>query len=186
MPPVVELPPDLIPRIRLGDEAAFELLFRAVYEPLVAFGTTFTGDRARAQELVQDLFLELWVRRADWRVSGSVRGYLFTAMRNRALNVRRRDTVEDDWSADEALDEVRELHPDPVSPDRALDDAELRARVAAALAALPDRCRVVMHLRWLDRLPHAEIAASLGISVKGVEIQLSRGMKALRERLRDP
>jgi RNA polymerase sigma-19 factor, ECF subfamily len=50
----------------------------------------------------------------------------------------------------------------------------------AALESLPERCRLVMHLRWRDQLRHAEIASVMGISVKGVEMQLARGLRALR------
>ena len=71
----------------------------------------------------------------------------------------------------------------PRAPDRAdveLEREDLRARVTAAVESLPERCRLVMHLRWRDQLRHAEIAAIMGISVKGVEMQLSRGLRALR------
>jgi RNA polymerase sigma-70 factor, ECF subfamily len=55
--------------------------------------------------------------------------------------------------------------------------------VRAAIAQLPERCRLVMQLRWQEQLGYSEIASILGISVKGVEIQLARGLRALRARV---
>ena len=176
---------DLVARVREGDERAFEALFRMHYDGLCGFAIRYVRERALAEELVQDLFAALWARRATWEVrggAGSVRAYLFAAVRNRALNLRARRAVERDWEADEA--DVRALHPAPTPADQALEAAELRARVDAALESLPERCRLVMQLRWREQLSYAEIAEVMGISPKGVENQLARGLKALRDRLR--
>jgi RNA polymerase sigma-70 factor (ECF subfamily) len=90
--------------------------------------------------------------------------------------------MESDWEADEASADVRALHADPEPADAALDRAELRTRLDEAIAALPERCRLVMHLRWREQMPYAEIASVMGISVKGVENQLARGLAAIRQR----
>jgi RNA polymerase sigma-70 factor (ECF subfamily) len=180
------LDPQLPAQIRAGDAFAFERCFRAMHGPLVAFTARYVGDRARAEEVVQELFLAVWRDRETLVVSGSFRAYLYSAARNRALNVRRRDAVERDWTDDEALDGVRVLHPSPTEPDAVLESAELQSRVTAAFATLPERCRLAMHLRWREGLSYAEIADVLGIGVKGVENQLARGLKALRARLTDP
>ena len=180
-----ELPNNCVQRVRAGDLEAFESLFRAMHAPLLAFGARYVGDTARAEELVQDVFLALWERRAEWVVTGSVPSYLFAAVRSRALNVRRRDAVEQRWADDEAHDSVRALHPPPQRADTALEAREARARVDAAMAVLPPRLAQVMVMRWHGGLSYAEIARILGISVKGVENQLGRGLKALRAALDD-
>jgi RNA polymerase sigma-70 factor, ECF subfamily len=166
------------------DERAFEQLFRAHYAALASFAIRYVRDRALAEELVQDLFADLWARRATWTPRpGSERAYLLAATRNRALNLRKRHAVERDWERDEGSPDVRELHPRPARADELLERAELDRRVHAALESLPERCRLVMHLRWREQLPYAQIADVMGISVKGVENQLARGLKALREKL---
>jgi RNA polymerase sigma-70 factor (ECF subfamily) len=66
-----------------------------------------------------------------------------------------------------------------------LDDVERGNRLRAALEALPERCRLVMQLRWEEQLSHAEIAEVMGITVKGVERQLARGLRALRDKARN-
>lgn len=177
-----DLPAELLDRIRAGDMAAFEGLFHAMHGPLVAFAVRYVGDGGRAEELVQDLFFDLWRSRTEWQVRGSLRSYLFGAVRNRALNVRRRDAVESDWAADEAQESVRALHAAPAPIDAVYESAELIDQVRTAIAALPERCALTMQLRWHEGLSYGEIADILGISVKGVENQLARGLKALRAR----
>ena len=165
------------------DNDAFEALFREHYASLATFALRYLRDRSIAEELVQDLFADLWARRATWTPrAGSERAYLLAAVRNRALNLRKRQALERDWERDEAAADVRELHPHPVQSDH-LQTAELQQQVNAALESLPERCRLVMHLRWREQLSYAEIAEVMGISVKGVENQLARGLERLRETL---
>ena len=176
--------PDLARRIRDGDPVALEVLFRDHYGSLCRFADRYLHDRAAAEDLVQDVFTSIWAGRLRLDVKGSLRIYLFAAVRNRALNLRKHQLVERDWERDEALPEVRLLHRAPPQPDDALEHEERSGRLRAALEALPERCRLVMQLRWHDQLSHAEIAQVMGISVKGVERQLVRGLRALRERAR--
>ena len=176
---------DLARRIRDGDPAALEELFHEQYAALCRFANRYLHDRAAAEDLVQDVFASLWAARLRLEVRGSLRSYLFGAVRNRALNVRKHQLVERDWELDEALPDVRALHRAPPRPDDLLDDVERRDRLRAAVEALPERCRLVMQLRWEEQLTHAEIAEVMGISVKGVERQLARGLRVLRDKAED-
>ena len=175
---------DLVERIRAGEVRALEELFRQQYEPLCRFAERYLRDRAASEDLVQDLFVALWARRGRIDLHGSLRAYLFASVRNRALNVRKHQLVERDWERDEGAPEVRMLHRAPRRPDELLEERERDARVRAAIARLPERRRLVMQLRWQEQLGYAEIASILGISVKGVEIQLARGLRALRAQIR--
>jgi RNA polymerase sigma-70 factor (ECF subfamily) len=182
-PEPADAPDEIVARVRAGDDRALETLFRAHYSALCNFATRYVRRDALAEELVQDLFADLWARRHGWYVRGSVRSYLFAAVRNRALNLRKREAVEQDWEHDEAIADVRELHRPPETADEAIERADLRARLDAALHSLPERCRLVMHLRWREQMRHAEIASVMGITVKGVEIQLARGLRTIRDRI---
>jgi len=178
-------PSELESRIRAGDVRAFEELFRGSYQSLCRFAYRYLFDTGLAEDLVQDLFASLWADRARLELRGSVRAYLFAAVRNRALNVRKRRLVERDWAQDEALPQVRRLHRAPASSDQALDTKERDGELNAAIESLPERCRMVMRLRWQEQMSHAEIAAVMGISLKGVEQQLARGLATLRQRFCD-
>ena len=130
-----------------------------------------------------DVFARLWVRRAEWIVRTSVRSYLFGATRNGALNLRKRQAVEEDWAAASAASDPSERPDTPRRPDEVMESADAEERVRVALETLPERCRLVMQLRWRDQLSYAEIAEVMDISVKGVENQLARGLKSLRDKL---
>jgi RNA polymerase sigma-70 factor (ECF subfamily) len=166
---------DVAARIRDGDEAACEALFLAVYAPLCRFANHIVAAPDIAEELVQDVFVKLWRNRASLEVHTSLRAYLYRAVRNSALNhVERRRTEQRwrDFAAGEAEDP-------PIGTTR-LEAEQVAAELDRALSSLPPRCREVVELRWRHGLKHAEIAEALGISVKGVEIQLTRGLGVLR------
>lgn len=173
-------PPDLDDRIRRGDPAAFETLFRAHYEALCAFALRYADSSAVAEEIVQDVFTKVWTDRARWPAPTNRRAYLFTAVRNRALNVGRRRKIEQDWEiAEIAGGEASFATTDEHATPR-FEDPVAHAQLERAVASLPERCRLVMHLRWREGMSYADIASVMGISVKGVENQLARGLRALR------
>jgi RNA polymerase sigma-70 factor (ECF subfamily) len=158
-------------------------MFRAQYAGLVAFATRYVGERATAEELVQSLFADLWESRENWPITTNARAYLYGAIRNRALNARKRGQVEQDWDTVSERADTDAMQTTPARPDEELEASETHERLERAFGRLPERCRLTMQLRWRDQLSYAEIAETLGISVKGVENQLSRGLKALRELL---
>ncbi|MGV3709909.1 MAG: RNA polymerase sigma-70 factor [Gemmatimonas sp.] len=168
-------------RVRDGDAHAFEQLFRATHPALVQFATRYAGDHARAEELVQDVFFSIWQAGTQWTPQGSVRAYLFRAVRNRALNLVRRDAIEKDWETH--IGHADEHAPATDSIVAELAHEELVTRAHIAIDSLPERCRLVMHLRWREQMSYAEIAEVMGIGVKGVENQLARGLRAVRGKL---
>lgn len=175
-----QLPLDLDDRIRRGDPAAFEALFRAHYEALCAFAARYTDSSAVAEELVQDVFTRLWTDRSKWPAPRNRRAYLFTAVRNRALNAGRRRKLEQDWADAEIIGSRTTEDTGGDDPTPRFQDPDAHAQLERAVASLPERCRLVMHLRWREGLSYADIAGIMGISTKGVENQLARGLRALR------
>lgn len=181
-----DLPPDLAARIAQGDVAAFELLYRSTAPRLAAYVSRYLGDVDRATDLVQQLFLDLWTSRSRWEIRTGLRAYLFSAARNRALNARRHARVEHDWS-ERAEARPEDQSTTPHERENPLDHVlrlEAEQSVQRAIASLPERCRLVMYLRWYEGMSYAEVADVMGISPKGVENQLARGLAAVRRRLR--
>lgn len=171
----------LVDRIRLGDSAAFDALFRSFYGEMCTFAFRYLRSREDAEDVVQDVFAAIWQRRSAWNVEGDVRAYLFGAVRNRALRRSEQLTRHEKRTNMLRFDAALERSGPPV--DRHLEDEEVEANVRAAIAALPDRSREIVVLRWQHQMKYSEIAKTMGISVKGVENQLARATKKLRERL---
>ncbi len=179
----------LVARIRAGDERAFETVFRAVYDELCAFADRYVRAPDVAEELVEDVFFGLWERRATWEMpQGSDRGsglrrYLFAAVRNRALNVKRHGQVE----VRRRVDLARELEGllAAASAAERLEAEGVAMQVRRAVAALGPARQRVLALRWGEGRSYAEIAREMGSSVRAVEVQLARALRALRRALPD-
>ena len=155
-------------RIRAGHMGAFEALYRMYWERLYAFAFRYLRSQQDAEDAVQEVFFRIWRGRAEWVPAGAVRNYLYLAVRNAALDRLQRAAVARRRRVGTAqLVTVAEIQPD-------LEAAELAAAVERAL------CR----LRLIDGLSYAEIAHRLAIGEKTVETQLARGLKFLRERIR--
>jgi RNA polymerase sigma-70 factor (ECF subfamily) len=173
---------DLVARVRTGDRRAFDVLFGRYYEPLVKFVAGYTRSLAVAEDLVQDVFLNVWTHREQWTIRDGVRAYLYGAARNRALNGTRHERVITRWAAAAASDQtVNGMSQGPESAEDRVRTAELTAHLQRAVAALPARRRQVYVLRCHHHLSYAEVAQVMGVSVKCVELQLAKALRSLRE-----
>jgi RNA polymerase sigma-70 factor (sigma-E family) len=131
-----------------------------------------TGNRASAEDLVQETFVRLF-RRRDWLLAADVPvAYARRALANQFVNDRRRASSREIILAD--LPETKRSTPDS-SGDLVERDAMWRL-----LATLPDRQRVAIVLRFYDDLPDEEIAEALGARLGTVRSLISRGLSALR------
>jgi RNA polymerase sigma-70 factor (ECF subfamily) len=169
---------DLLPALRRGDRDAFDAIFRAHYAALVRLAEGLLPGRGLAEEVVQDVMLELWRRRESLTVQESLRAYLFRATRNRALNRLRHERVEMVSAPLVRSGTVREADAEPN-----LVEMEIRAALEQALERLPERCREVFTLSRTHGLRYAEIAQALDISVKTVEAQMGKALRLLRQEL---
>jgi RNA polymerase sigma-70 factor (ECF subfamily) len=166
----------LLERLRQGDERAFEEIFRAWYPTLVRIAGALLKEQERAEEIVQDVLLELWRRREQLSGEGSAHAYLIRSTRNRSLNAIRHERIE--------RREAPFLAQSDVTPALALADLEgeeIGVALTTAVAALPDRCREVFQMSRVEGLKYQEIATALGVSVKTVEAHMGRALRLLRE-----
>ncbi|MBK8006290.1 MAG: RNA polymerase sigma-70 factor [Gemmatimonadetes bacterium] len=179
MPDAADPSADLLPRLQAGDERAFEALFRAEFARLVASATWILKEQAEAEEVAQDVLLELWRHRERLVPGTSLPAYLHRAVRNRALNRVRHDRV-----VEKTLPHVAPPSPAPAADQRALS-ADLAQRLEHCVGRLPERCREVFELSRVHQLKYAEIAGSMGIALKTVEAQMGKAIRFLRECLHD-
>jgi RNA polymerase sigma-70 factor (ECF subfamily) len=168
----------LVGRLIRGDERAFDEIFRTWYAPLVRAAEVMLRERAAAEEVVQEVMLELWRRRDRLDPNGSAQAYLFQATRNRALNHLRHLQVQRKAVPQLAGEEAR----DATAPSR-LVAQEIHIALRDALGELTPRCREVFELSRVHGLKYGEIAVTLGVSVKAVEAQMGKALRVLRERL---
>jgi RNA polymerase sigma-70 factor (ECF subfamily) len=165
----------LLARLRTGDEAAFDAIFRGRYAVLVGVADRMLRDRAVAEELVQEVMLALWRRRAELAADEALGPYLVRAVRNRALNHLRHLHIE-------RRDAVHAAGPTE-APARGAGPVvaeELAQALERAMAGLPAAAARCSRSGRGHGLSYAEVAARLGISIKTVEAQMGRALRALR------
>ena len=159
-----------------GDESAALVAVRDLYAlhyvRLVRLAVLLIGDVGRAEEIVQDTFVDMVARWRTIRDRGAAVDYLRTCVANRARSHLRHRAVVDRQ---------------PVRPPSQVNSAETDAlvhleheRVLAVMAKLPRRQREVLVLRYYGQLSEAEIADTLGVSRGAVKTHCSRGLRSLR------
>lgn len=164
-------------QIRLGDERSFEALFRTWYKPLCAYSGRILADLEEAENVVQELFCQLWERRAEMTVPDNPRAYLYRAVLNRSLNALRAQakTV--------SMETTDETQPEATQPAHSLEAGELEQLYLAAVEDMPPARRQIFCLSRWEGKTYAEIAATLELSVKTVENQMGKALGFLRMRL---
>lgn len=174
----------LVARVRAGDAGAFAVLFKEHYRAMCALAFRYVQSWEEAEDVVETIWIKVWERREEWTVHGTAAEYLFAAVRNQSINRLRHDRIRQ-RAAERLLHEAW-LAPaggDPATADEHLVAAELETTIAAAIAALPARCREAFVLHRQHGRSYAEIAAVMGISVRTVEVQIGKALRLLRARV---
>jgi len=157
----------------------FERLYDDYYPALCLFTNKYLGDLDLSRSLVQELFVDLWLKREKLIVGkDSVKCYLFKAVRNKSIDYLResKKTV--------SLSAVPEYSLNSPFEDK-LEEAELNARINQSISELPDKCREIFLLCRFEGLKYGQIAEKLNISVKTVEMQMGIALKKMKDKLSD-
>jgi RNA polymerase sigma factor (sigma-70 family) len=155
------------------------LVFRRYHADLVRLALLLVGDRACAEDVVQDVFTRLCARGRGPERDEALPAYVRTAVVNGCRSVLRRRAL----ARRIAVSRAEPWRDTQESAENTAILAEDRRRVLAALAGLPARRREVLVLRFYLSLPIAEVAATLGISQGSVKSATARGLETLARRL---
>ncbi len=165
--------------LQRGDPAAFDAVYEAYRARVFSFVLRLGGERALAEDVMQDTFVRLAERAARLAPDTDLRAWLFTVARNRFLDRRRRMLFRGRTLS--ALPLAATTGPTPF--DR-LEQSELAARVQRALSALPADQREAVLLCSVEGFTPAEAASIAGVSPATLRKRLSRGRQALRKLIR--
>jgi len=169
----------LMKRIKAGESLAYDTLFKKYYAYLCMIVYRMTQDKNRAEDVVQDVMLELWRKRESIEINNAVKSYLHRSVRNKTLNLIRDDKMK--FEGDEQLLEVASKESSPILMMQGDDLAET---IRKTYEKLPEKCRIVFSLVKYEGLSYKETAKQLEISVKTVENQISKALKIFRKALR--
>ncbi|WP_295912357.1 RNA polymerase sigma-70 factor [uncultured Alistipes sp.] len=176
----------LISRVREGDREAFDQLCTKYYPMLVSYARLFLKDDW-AEDVVQDVFYNVWQRRETLDDSNSLYKYLLRSVYNRSLNYLDKNKRASDYRNyyQERIASMGSAYyaPDNSPVIKKLYTDDLRASLDAAIEALPPKCREVFRLSYIEDLSNREISEQLGISTRTVENHMYSALKQLRRKL---
>jgi RNA polymerase sigma-70 factor, ECF subfamily len=180
--PLVDLnEPEYQALISHGDKNAYELMFRTYYEPLCIYACSFVKNIDDAEEVVQNVFFNIWNKRNALQIDSSVKSYLYRSVRNDCLNKIKHDKVRTVYASD--YKKTTQHSYDDSS--KLLEAKELNSQINLAIESLPKQCGEVFRMSRFGHLKYSEIAQELQISVKTVEAHMGKAMRILREKLKD-
>ncbi len=168
-------------QIKQGNESVFEKIFRQYYARLCGYAMKFISDKEQAEEIVQELFYNLWEKREKVDIVQSMEAYLFRSVRNASLNYLKHQKIRDQYA---------KKHNDSqpfrgASVHETLEFLELQERIDEAIELLPPERKKIFKLSRMEGYKYKEIAVRLNISVKTVEVQMSKALEFLRSHLSD-
>lgn len=153
-----------------SDQAAYRELYQIYFPSLYRFACGLTHQETLAEEIVSDVFINIWKGRDTLTSIRNVRVYLFVAVKNLCLRAMSRMGKDVDLLDEEMMTSVSS---DAPGPDDLLISREMNQAFEDAVAALPERCRLIFRLVREEGLRYREIAIILNISHKTVEAQMT-------------
>ncbi|GJM63029.1 sigma-70 family RNA polymerase sigma factor [Persicobacter diffluens] len=154
---------------------SFERIFFDLFEPLRIFGMRFGLGAQESEDLVADVFCKLWEQKEDLQVKSSLKAYLFSAMRNKALNYKEQHGVSRQVGVEEAFEVAHDQMADQQQAD------ELQFLFQQELQSFSNNKQQIFRLSRDEEMSYKEIAEVMGISIKTVESHMSEVLKALRK-----
>jgi len=181
----------LMLRLQSGDQGAFQELFQKFAPRLLKYTRRLVGSEARAEEVTQDVFVQVFRFRQRYRPESRFSTWLYTIATNLCLNEIRRPERRlrvDLWK--ERDDEERRESPqlaDPaaITPEEGASGRELARQLEAAVGDLPPKQRAALLLSRVDGLAYRDVAEALGCSEGAVKALLFRATQSLKKTLRE-
>ncbi len=163
--------------IREGDQLAFKRIFYRYVDALVRFVSFYIHDKARAEELVLDIFTYIWENRQTFEIRLTWKAYLFQAAKNKVYTYIR------DKKDAFYIEELSTLEISQSDSD--IEMEELHGLIREAVSLLPPKCKEIFRKSRDELLTNKEIASQLHISEKTVEGQITIALKKIRTYLGD-
>lgn len=167
---------ELLELLKKNSELAVDRIFQRYYAYLCTVIFRYLRDGSLAEDIAQEVFLELWRKHKELTIQTSLKAYLKRAAVNRTLNF-----IRDNKITFEGEEELPILKGKITGASAKMEADELQEMINRAIDGLPERCRMIFLLSRFEDMSYNEIAQKLDISVKTVENQISKALKILRE-----
>ena len=170
---------ELFLQIANGDEAAFEKIFHTYNAKLLPFVTSITKSREVAEEIMQEVFLKLWLQQSTLTTIDNPAAWLVRLSSNMALSYLQRQAIHS-----KAVNKLSH-HSSPAasSIEADIDAKKIQQHIAAAISSLPEKRQQVYKLSREEGLNRKQIAEQLGLSESTVKNQLNAALKHIQEHI---
>lgn len=165
-------------KVKNGDEEAFNIIYHSFYSQLCFFCDSYVKDMDLSRSLVQQVYVDIWIKREKIRISNSIKSYLYNAVKNKAIDHLRQ--LKNNLPISPEIENLQSL---PFKDH--VQESETLGQINQAINALPYKCREIFLLCKFEGLKYKEIAQKLNISIKTVEMQMGIALKKLRNKLTD-
>jgi RNA polymerase sigma-70 factor (family 1) len=171
----------LIEKLRSGDPDSFSVIFSAYYKDLVFFAFTFTHEQYSAEDIVQDTFVKLWDDHEKLSVTVSLKSVLLKTIQNKCIDWYRHKNI-----INQHNDYIVENSPlyEYDTENYALR-SELEGKIEKAIDNLPEKYKEAFEMNRFEGLKYHEIASKLNVSIRTVEVRISKALELLRKSLID-
>ncbi|MBS0030339.1 RNA polymerase sigma factor [Chitinophaga sp. 22321] len=168
---------ELLDEVADGNESAFRQLFDIYADRIYGVAYTYTKSPHLSEEIVQDVFVKVWLKRTSLPAVRNIADYIFIISRNRILNELRRLRLEKDYLRQLLSEEGEQLQ----SPESEYVLKESRHLIVNAINSLPPQQKVVYQLNQLQGLRLGDVALQLGLSRNTVRNHLARATQSIRD-----
>lgn len=172
--------------MRENKSIVFDSIFRRTYSRLYFYALSLLSDESDADDVVEEVFAGLWRRMDEIDLEDNIEGFLYRAVYTRSINVLKRRNVDAGRLA--AIEDINNMRMEyysgiNVDPLHRMENAELRRKIEDTINMLPEKCRQVFRMSYLNGMHNNDIAEELQLSVRTVEAHMYRALRFLRERL---
>jgi len=174
----------ILQSLKNGDRTIYKELFDKYSTSLFYYACKFINQDA-ARDIVQDVFLSVWMQREKLSITSALNSYLFGITRNKCLKYIEKHKRSAPTSDQQLVISEVKYYDNNSETINSLIEKELMEQYEEALAKLPPKCLEVFLLSRKEGLKNREIAAQLSISEKAVEKHISKALKLLRDNLKD-
>ena len=167
--------------LKNGSTAAFDLCFELYFTGLCSFANKLVRNPTVAQDIVQDLFVNLWIKRENLEIHTSLKSFLFQSVKNNCLDHIKHSQIEHAFAIRYINENAEEY--ENISSD--YTKKEILHTLDLAIEKLPKQCKTVFLMSRFDYKSYKEIAEVLGLSVKTVENHMGRALHIIRLELKE-
>ncbi|MCF7567186.1 sigma-70 family RNA polymerase sigma factor [Sabulilitoribacter arenilitoris] len=171
----------LIKELSNGNEKALDYLMDNFHQPLCAYASSLCHDHDTSKDIVQNVFIRLWVKRKEIKDIRSIKDFLYKSVRNEFIDEQRKEkrrSLAYEERYIQSLNAIVENH----------DEELLKKRISLIqleIEKLPKRCKETFLLSKKEGLSNSEIATYMKVSIKTVERQMTKAFDILRVKLKN-